>query len=56
MKRLLVGIVGASALATTLLIVKQQRDPFDTRPPRLAPGEGEGIPPISLDRLREMGF
>src|SRR5690606_11162555 len=56
MKRLLVGIVGASALATTLLIVKQQRDPFDTRPPRLAPGEGEGLPPISLDRLREMGF
>jgi hypothetical protein len=56
MKRLLVGILGASALATTLLIVKQQRDPYDLRPARVAPGEGEGVHPISLDRLRETGF
>ena len=56
MKRLLVGILGASALATTLLIVKQQRDPLDLRPPRVSPGEGEVLPAISLDRLREIGF
>ena len=55
MKRLLVGLLGASALATTLLIVRQQREPIDLKPPRLT-GHGEEVPTISLDRLREMGF
>jgi len=56
LKRLFVGILGASALATTLLLVRQQRDPAELRAPRLVPGEGEGAVHISLERLREVGF
>ena len=54
MKNLAVGLLGAAALATTVLLVRQQREvgPTDVR---LVPA-GESQPTLSLNRIREAGL
>ncbi len=54
MKNLAVGLLGAAALATTILVVRQQKvgEPADVR---LVP-TGESQPTISLRRIREAGL
>lgn len=57
MKKLVVGLLGASALATTLLLVRQQREPIEVKGPRALPGSGEAPQQqVSLERLRAVGF
>lgn len=57
MNKLVVGLLGATALATTLLIVRQQRDPVDLKSPKALPGDAAAPQqPLSLDRLRAVGF
>lgn len=57
MKKLVVGLLGASALATTLLLVRQQREPIEVKGPRALPGAGEAPQQqVSLERLRAVGF
>ncbi|MDZ7781164.1 MAG: hypothetical protein U5R14_14685 [Gemmatimonadota bacterium] len=57
MKKLVVGLLGATALATTLVLVRQQREPMDVKGPRALTDEGE-VPQqqVSLERLRAVGF
>ena len=54
MKNFTVGLLGAAALATTILLVRQQRvvEPTDVR---LVPA-GESQPTLSLKRIREAGL
>lgn len=54
MKNLAVGLVSAAALATTILLVRQQRD-LEPKDIRLVPA-GESQPTVSLDRIRELGL
>lgn len=54
MKSFTLGLLGAAALATTILLVRQQRD--DSKEVRLVPA-GESQPAaISLERIRELGL
>jgi hypothetical protein len=53
-KNLAVGLVSAAALATTILLVRQQRD-LEPKDIRLVPA-GETQPTVSLDRIRELGL
>lgn len=54
MKNFAIGLLGAAALATTILLVRQQRvvEPTDVR---LVPA-GESQPTLSLKRIREAGL
>ena len=54
MKKFTVGLLSAAALATTVLLVRQQRvvEPTDIR---LVPA-GESQPTLSLNRIREAGL
>lgn len=54
MKNLAVGLFSAAALATTILLVRQQRE-LDPKEIRLVPA-GESQPTISLERIRELGL
>lgn len=55
MKSFAIGLLGAAALATTILLVRQQREPT-LKESRLIPA-GESQPTtISLERIREMGL
>ena len=54
MKHFVVGLVSAAAIATTILLVRQQKEE-DTKLPRLVPA-GETQAPISLERIRELGL
>lgn len=56
MNKLVVGLLGVTALATTLLIVRQQRDPVDIKGPRALQSDASAPQPVSLDRLRAVGF
>lgn len=56
MNKLVVGLLGATALATTLLIVRQQRDPVDIKGPRALQSDASAPQLVSLDRLRAVGF
>ncbi|MEX2466476.1 MAG: hypothetical protein WD995_06170 [Gemmatimonadota bacterium] len=57
MNKLLVGLLGATALATTLIIVRQQRDPVEfNKGPRVVSDNGEKLAQVSLERLRSVGF
>lgn len=56
MNKLVVGLLGATALATTLLIVRQQRNPVDIKGPRVLSSDASAPQPVSLDRLRAVGF
>lgn len=55
MKSFAIGLLGAAALATTILLVRQQKEPTP-RQSRLIPA-GESQPAaISLERIRELGL
>lgn len=56
MKKLAVGLLGAVAVAATVLLVRQQKEvePRE-RGVRLVP-VGEAAPTISLERMREFGL
>jgi len=55
MKNFAIGLLGAAALATTILLVRQQKE-VEAKNTRLIPA-GEGQPTdISLDRIRELGL
>lgn len=53
MKKFAIGLLSAAALATTILLVRQQKE--DTELPRLIPA-GETQSTISLERIRELGL
>jgi len=56
MKKVLFGILGAVAVTTTVLIVRQQKQVEEQERPRLIPA-GENTPAtLSLDRMRELGL
>ena len=56
MRTLAVSLLGAAAVAASLMLLKQQRDEESRPQPRVVP-PGESMPgAISLDRLRELGF
>jgi len=55
MKNFAIGLIGAAALATTILLVRQQKE-LEPKSPRLIPA-GETQPTsISLERIRELGL
>ena len=54
MKNFAVGLLSAAALATTILLVRQQRE-LELKGIRLVPA-GEAQPNISLERIRELGL
>ena len=55
MSKFTVGLLSAAALATTILLVLQQKQ-VETEPPRVVPS-GETQPTtISLERMRELGL
>ncbi len=55
MKNFAMGLLGAAALATTILLVRQSKE-LETRDARLIPA-GETQPSnISLERMRELGL
>ena len=54
MKNFAIGLLSAAAVATTILLVRQQKEE-DTKVPRLIP-VGETQAPISLERIRELGL
>ena len=56
MNRLVVGLLGATALATTVILVRQQREPVDHKGPKVVSNEGERHLPVSLEKLRAVGF
>ena len=53
MKNFAIGLLSAAAVATTILLVRQQK--VDTKLPSLIPA-GETQAPISLERIRELGL
>jgi hypothetical protein len=53
-KNFAVGLLGAAALATTILLVRQQRE-VEPGGVRLAP-MGQAQPTLSLERIREAGL
>lgn len=55
MKNFAIGLLGAAALATTILLVRQQKE-IESRQTRLVPA-GETQPStLSLQRIRELGL
>ncbi len=55
MRNFAIGLIGAAALATTILLVRQQKE-LEQTDPRLIPA-GETQPTtISLQRIRELGL
>ena len=55
MKKITIGLLSAAALATTILLVRQEKEPGTKEGPLVRAGE---IHPtsISLDRIRELGL
>lgn len=56
MNKLVVGLLGATALATTLILVRQQREPVEPKGPKVVSSEAERHVPVSLEKLRAVGF
>ena len=55
MKKIAIGLLSAAALATTFLLVRQQKE-FEAKDTRLVRA-GESTPAtISLERIRELGL
>lgn len=55
MKKLAIGLLSAAALATTILLVRQQKE-VEVKDPKLVRA-GETHPTaISLERIRELGL
>jgi hypothetical protein len=56
MKNFVIGLLGAAALATTILLVRQQKEVEGARNQKLIPA-GETQPTtLSLERIRELGL
>jgi hypothetical protein len=56
MKKLTLGLLGAMAMATTILLVRQQKEVEGGKDARLLPA-GETRPvELSLERIRELGL
>jgi len=56
MKKLIAGLLGAAAVTTTILLVRQQREIDQTKDVRLVHA-GETQPAtISIERMRELGL
>jgi len=56
MKKLTLGLLGAVAVATTVLLVRQQKEVEGGKEARLVPA-GETTPAeLSLQRIRELGL
>lgn len=56
MKKFTLGLLSAAAIATTILLVRQQKEVASTKDPRLVPA-GETQPTdLSLERIRELGL
>ena len=56
MKKFTIGLLSAAALATTILLVRQQKEVESVKDPRIVPA-GETQPTtISLERIRELGL
>jgi len=56
MNKFTLGLLSAMAVATTILLVRQQREGVDTRMTKLVPA-GETHPTdLSLERIRELAL
>lgn len=55
MKSLAIGLVSVAAVATTILLVRQQKD-VDTSLTRLIPVGQTQTAKLSLERIRELGL
>ena len=54
MKKFAIGLLSAAALATTVLLVRQQRE-AEIKGPQLATGEPQPTQ-LSIERMRELGL
>lgn len=54
MKKFAIGLLSAAALATTFLLVRQQRE-VESKEPRVASGETQPTH-LSVERIRELGL
>jgi hypothetical protein len=55
-RTLTVSLLGVVAVAASLVLLRQQRQPEVPRQPRITPA-GETVPgTISLERIRELGY
>ena len=54
MKNFTLGLLSAAALATTILLVRQQKE-ADPKGPYLAPTEPQ-LTQLSIERIRELGL
>lgn len=55
MKNFAIGLLGAAAVTTTILLVRQQKDGYG-RIYRLMPAGGSPSSTFSLERIRELGL
>jgi len=55
MRKFTVGLLSAAALATTILLVRQQKQVEEKEPAAIPAGETQPTN-ISLDRIRELGL
>lgn len=55
MKSFTLGLLGAAALATTILLVRQSKDATQNEPRVIPAGETQPST-ISLERIRELGL
>jgi hypothetical protein len=54
MNKFALGLLSAAALATTILLVRQQKE-VETKGLRVAPGETQPTH-LSIERIRELGL
>ena len=55
MRNFAIGLLGAAALATTILLVRQQKE-VDRTDSRLIPAGETQTTTLSLERIRELGL
>ncbi len=56
MKKFAIGLLSVAALATTVLLVRQQREEMEVKDRRLVPAGETNPTNISLERIRELGL
>jgi len=54
MNKFALGLLSAAALATTILLVRQQKE-VEPKGPRVAPGETQPTH-LTIERIRELGL
>ena len=54
MKKFALGLISAAALATTILLVRQQKE-VESKEAKLPPGETQPTH-LSIERMRELGL